>query len=104
MRQWSEYEAQQRSAINLPKAEYLECVKCKSDWMEKVSAGRFDKNKLTTIGQEPVVEMSFTILRCVRCGELHEPPINRGFSHPDSDKYDDLLDTLKEDPAEETKE
>ena len=95
MQQFAEWERSQMAAMKVPTKEYLECTKCKSAWMETVLVGRYDRNRISQIGQQPLQENSFHILRCVRCGELHEPPISRVFNHPESKIYDNLLDTLE---------
>jgi hypothetical protein len=54
-----------------------------------------DSNKINSLGQAPYAETSFYILKCVRCGDLQEAPVNRTFQHPEDRAYDSLLDTLK---------
>lgn len=96
MQQFRDWEAQQMTAMRGPKQEFLTCQECGSDWMETVHAIRVDRNKINSLGQAPMAEASATVLRCVRCGELHEPPVNRVFNHPESKVYDEFLDTLQE--------
>jgi len=96
MMQFSDFERQQIAAMRGPKQELIICAECGSKWFETVQVAQFDANKIGTIGQNPLMEVSYSILRCIRCGELHEPPVNRTFNHPEAKKYDELLDTLEE--------
>ena len=51
------------------------------------------------LGQEvPAVpgEMSYVVLKCIRCEELLEPRILYGTRDLGGEAYDHLLDTLKE--------
>jgi hypothetical protein len=102
MQQYKDWEKDQMQAIEVPKIDAMYCQKCKCTWWQKIHAVKIDANKFCTLGQEPVSEASFVILKCVRCGELHEPPISRVFNHPEGKLYDKMLDELQQ-PKEQWK-
>lgn len=95
MQQFKDYEAQQMALSKKPDADLMKCANCDCSWLEPVRAARFDKNIVSGIGQQPPALVDFALLRCVRCNELHEPPVNRMFSHQEAKVYDEMLDELQ---------
>lgn len=77
--------------------ETVKCKKCECSWFEEVAAKQFNKylsiipgSKLPTID-----DLSFTFLRCMRCGDLHEPSVNISPSDALGSRYQSLLDQLE---------
>lgn len=56
--------------------EYAVCGKCGCSWFEEIKLARIDKNQIVIPGQSvPKLSDSYILLRCGKCGELHEPPL-----------------------------
>jgi hypothetical protein len=96
MQQWSEYERAQHAALAGPPKQLLNCVECGATWFEIVRAVQIDTNQLSALGQTPSHDGGYSLLKCVRCGETHEPPIIRGGFNQETKAYDNLLDELQE--------
>jgi len=96
MKQWNEFERNQTALLRDKAKTIIKCAKCTSEWMEVIAASRYDADQIGVLGQKPSDTGVFYVLKCVRCGELHEPPITRAFNHPDGKYYDSFLDTLQE--------
>jgi hypothetical protein len=83
----------------------VKCPKCKNTWFEQIKAMQLKVDHNVVIGQEvpvnPNSNVPFVLLRCVKCGELTEPRLFRNTFDQLNKKYDEFLDSLEEQPAEE---
>lgn len=82
--------------------ETVVCASCGSWWMEEVSIGRFQRAHYLLVGQEiprVVPGEAFKLLRCVQCGQLHEPRLDLGIASLETRVYEkfstDLSNRLK---------
>ena len=98
MTMFRDFEAQQQAALRGPKEQLVECKECASTWLELIKVEQFDQNKMSTFLQKPTPasDVHFYVLKCLRCGELHEPPMMRGVSNDISKAYDEMLDVMEE--------
>jgi len=84
-------------AVEKKRTDCVSCPKCKSQWFQQFKIGRYVSDHNVILGQEvPAVagEMSYVMLKCVRCEELLEPRIINSTRDVGGDAYDQLLDTL----------
>lgn len=76
--------------------DYLNCGSCGSTWFETIVVSRFDSGTIGVLGQKPSSLDTLYLLKCIRCHDLQEPPINAHPMSPLRKDYDSLLDTLEE--------
>ncbi len=99
--QYSDWEAQQRSAQKGPRQEAVQCKSCKCEWFEQVQAMKVDLYIISSLGQKAPEDSSLAysqyLIRCLRCGDLQELPLNKsGASKGMIDSYIDLVKQLEE--------
>ncbi len=108
MNQFSDWEAQQRALQRGPVKEAVKCKSCNCEWFEQVKATKIDLHIICTLGQ-PAPEdnglaYSQILLRCLRCNDLQELPVNISGAHKNiQESYFDLTKTLEE-PVEKKKD
>lgn len=92
-----EISAQQMKKMKEP--DLVKCVACACTWFEQIQAVQVDKFHTVIIGQEVPHKspVPFQLLRCIRCGELHEPNISAGPQDVAKSKYDEFLDDMETD-------
>lgn len=96
MQQWNEFEKAQNAALKGPPKQLIKCVECGGSWFECIELSQFDANKMSSLGQRPPYDGStYFVLKCGRCGELHEPPVNRVMFNTETKDYDSMLDELQ---------
>lgn len=77
------------------KKEYVKCATCSCNWFEKVEATRVDENQLTGLGMVPPSSGGpFHLLKCLRCGDVQEPPLTATQMNPLRQEYDEMLDQV----------
>jgi hypothetical protein len=77
------------------KKEYVSCATCGCNWFDKVEAFRVDQNQLTNLGSAvPPHGGPFNLLRCLRCGDVQEPPLATSHMSPLRTEYDQMLDQV----------
>lgn len=109
-------ELQMREELpELPRAtritsDYAVCATCACSWFQEIRVARVDRNKVLIPGQEvPKLTESMVLLKCAKCGELHEPTIATNTSHSYKmhremiAELDSKLDTLNSSATEEAK-
>lgn len=100
MKQFQDWDAQQRSLQKGPAHEAVKCKGCGSEWFEQVRATKIDMNIICVPGQ-PAPEdnaLAYTqmLLRCLRCNDLQELPVNMSGAHKGiQESYSDLIETLE---------
>lgn len=82
--------------------EYAKCFSCGCHWFEVITASRIDTNVVSDLGQMPAEVDKFHLLRCLKCGDMQEPPLANNMMSPLRKSYDDLLDALEEKKEEES--
>jgi hypothetical protein len=89
-----------RNTIPKPqKPTHIECLSCKSKFFEQVRVSKIDMAVLATIGQTVPTTMELVLLRCVKCQDLQELPINMsGSAKPLQNAYNELRETLESKP------
>jgi hypothetical protein len=100
MKQFQDWDAQQRSQQRGPAKEAVKCKSCQSEWFEQIKATKIDMNIICTLGQHAPEDnglaYSQILLRCLRCGDLQELPVNISGAHKGiQDSYSDLIETLE---------
>lgn len=100
MNQFQDWDAQQRSLQRGPPKEAVKCSSCGCEWFEQIKAMKVDMNIICTLGQQAPEDSglaySQVILRCLRCNDLQELPVNISGSHKAiQDSYADLTESLE---------
>jgi hypothetical protein len=100
MNQFRDWEAQQRTIQRGPAHEAVKCKSCECEWFEQVKATKIDMNIICTLGQlaleDNQLAYSQVLLRCLRCNDLQELPINISAAHQGMQKsYSDLTQALE---------
>lgn len=75
----------------------VEC-ECGNTYFEEVPVAQYLQHQPVIIGQQPAPRPgrpAYFMLRCVRCGKLHEPNIMRGARDNMNGDYDAFLDMLE---------
>lgn len=101
MTQFSAWEAQQRSLQRPAAKEAVKCKSCNCEWFEQIKAVKVDMNTICTLGQaapeDSGLAYSQILLRCLRCNDLQELPVNiSGAHHAIQESYADLTKTLEQ--------
>ena len=100
MQTYADFEKLNAAALRAEEKKRTDCVacpKCQSQWFQQFKVGRFVSDHNVILGQEvPAVagEMTYVMLKCIRCEELLEPRILHSTRDLGGDAYDHLLDTL----------
>ena len=78
--------------------DYVTCVECEGSFFEELLASRYKDGVFSVPGQRPhkTAPADFTVLRCLRCGCLHEPLITGG-NNAFQQAYKVLRDELADD-------
>lgn len=77
------------------KKEYVACMTCGSNWFSTTQAIRVDQNQLMNLGSAvPAHGGPFTLLKCLRCGDIQEPPLAASQMSPLRAEYDEMLDQV----------
>lgn len=96
---YRDYEAQQQAALRAPKNDPIACKGCGCEWFEQIRVSKIDMNTLASPGQT-VPELGYThvLIRCVRCNDLQELPINLSSAgiNPMVDSYTQMVDALQD--------
>jgi hypothetical protein len=100
MKRFSDWDTQQHVLQKLPAHEAVKCKTCASEWFEQVKATKIDMNIICTLGQAAPEDNSLAysqiLLRCLRCNDLQELPVNMSSAHKAiQDSYSDLVATLE---------
>lgn len=102
MQTFADFERNNAAALKAAekkRTDCLTCPKCESQWFTQFRVGRYVSDHHVILGQEvPAVtgEMSYIMLRCLRCEELLEPRIINSTRDVGESAYNELLDTLQE--------
>jgi hypothetical protein len=99
MSQYRDWEAQQNSLQRASLKEAVKCKTCQCQWFEQVKATKIDMNIICTLGQmapeDNSLAYSQVLLRCLRCNDLQELPINLSGAHKAiQNSYLDLTESL----------
>lgn len=99
MTQYRDFNAQQQSALR-SKSEAVKCKTCACEWFEQVRATKVDMNIFCTLGQQAPEDndlaYSQILLRCLRCNDLQELPVNLSSAHKNMlNSYTDLTKALE---------
>lgn len=78
----------------------VECKTCKSQWFEQVRVQKVNMNIMSSLGtaipEDSSLGQSQVLLRCIRCKDLQDPPVNvTGAVKANQDAWNDLLDTVE---------
>ncbi len=87
--------------------ECISCPQCGCQWLESVSAQRFQLNHNVIVGQDVPPQpgsIPYKLLRCVRCSNLIEPRIIHNTRDLSANSYDEFLDTMEGHNDERSKE
>ena len=82
----------------------IQCAGCSSEWFEQVRISKIDSLVLATPGQSvPELGYSHVVLRCIKCNDIQELPINLSSAgiNPLVESYNDLIDTLEKPNAKD---
>lgn len=101
MNQYRDFEMQQQSIARGPKQNAIQCKTCKCEWFEQVKVQKIDMNTICTLGQMAPEDSSLAygqiLLRCIKCNDLQELPLNISSAHKDiQNSYFELTKTLEE--------
>lgn len=77
--------------------DFVTCEKCKSNYFEVVEAIKVLQTDTCAIGSAPrnYSRLSMHVLRCMKCGELHELAINPDSSFQELSEYEDFIKAIK---------
>jgi transcription elongation factor Elf1 len=72
------------------------CTACKCTWFEQIEVRQLKSNHSSVLGQNvpPANDYKFIIMRCIKCGQKHQPNILAGRQDQEVKHYNDLLDFL----------
>ncbi len=85
---WSEFERQAIHQMKPLEPNFAKCTKCSCTFFEQVHASKFNADQSIAMGQGLVPMETHRFLRCVKCGESHEPMITYNQSSPEGKQYD----------------
>jgi Na+-transporting NADH:ubiquinone oxidoreductase subunit NqrF len=85
--------------------EAIKCKNCSCEWFEQVKATKVDLNIICALGQpapeDNALAYSQILLRCLKCNDLQELPINFSSAPKQmQDSYVDLTKQLQEEKKE----
>jgi len=100
MNQWNEFERAQMAALKPADKQNFLCVECGATWFETIKVHRVDPNKFCAFGQPPLPEEpSYYVIKCIRCGEIHEPPTSMVLNNSQTREYVNFIKEIN-DPEE----
>lgn len=100
MTQFRDFDARQQGLQRGPAREACKCRNCNCEWFEQVKATKIDMNIICTLGQlapeDNGLAYSQIVLRCLRCNDLQELPVNISGAHQAVQaSYSDLTSELE---------
>lgn len=86
-----------RNSIPKPaKPTYIECLSCKCKYFEQISVSKINMAVLASLGQRVPTTEDQILLRCVKCQDLQELPVNMsGSAKGMQDSYNELRGSLE---------
>lgn len=106
MSQYRDYEAQQQSLQRPKPNDPIQCKTCKCEWFEQIRVSKFDALLVAGPGQTvPELGYSHVLLRCAKCNDLQELPINLSSAgnNPMVGSYTEMAEALQENLDEQSK-
>lgn len=84
----------------------VKCKTCGCTWTEQIDVAQFRESHNVLLGQTvpKYNDFVFRVLKCVKCGELHEPHVQIGPRDSFHQAYNDFLDHMEAElPSKEVK-
>lgn len=106
MNQYRDYEAAQQSLQRPPANIPVQCKTCNCEWFEQIRVSKIDSLIVAGPGQTvPELGYSHVLLRCAKCSDLQELPINLSSAgnNPMVASYTSMAEALEEKIDEKTK-
>jgi len=77
--------------------EVATCKKCENTWFEQLVVFQYPKHHSVVLGQEVPrqSQIGFYLMKCAKCGELHEPKVQIGPQDSARKKYDQFWDDME---------
>lgn len=97
--QYRDYEAQQQSLQRGRATDPIQCKTCKCQWFEQIRVSKIDSFIVAAPGQTvPELGYSHVLLRCAKCSDLQELPINLSSAgnNPMVGSYTEMAEALEE--------
>ena len=75
----------------------VKCPKCTATWFEEIWVAQYVDEHTVILGQGVPSKngVKFSILRCIKCGDLIEPRMLRNNRDTANQLYDHFLDSMK---------
>ena len=79
-------------------ADTVNCKACGCTWFEQFPIAQYDKYHNVILAQRVPGKdgVEFYLLRCAKCGEIHEPNVQIGPRDNLRNKYDAFLDNIED--------
>jgi hypothetical protein len=85
--------------VRAPDHKAVQCKTCNCEWFEQVRATKVDMYISSSLGQQLPIDNALAntqyLLRCLKCSDLQELPVNISGAHPQMQKdYIELTEEL----------
>jgi len=90
--QWFDPVGRQRTETR----EIVVCEDCGCEWFDLICVQQYPKHAQVILGQRPapIDDRGFWLYKCIKCGEVYEPPVQVGPQDAARKGYDAFLDHM----------